>query len=80
MWVGIEGIPGSGKSYEAVAFHILPALKNGRKVITNLPLEIEQIRIINPDWVNHIEVRGTTSWASKRTLNLLKQNKQTVTA
>ena len=40
-----------------MAFHILPALKNGRKVITNLPLQIEQIRIINPDWVNLIEIR-----------------------
>ncbi len=57
MWSGIEGIPGSGKSYEAVAFHILPALKRGRKVITNLPLQIEQIRAINPDWADLIEVR-----------------------
>lgn len=57
MWSGIEGIPGSGKSYEAVAFHILPALKSGRKVITNLPLQIDQIRAINPDWAALIEVR-----------------------
>ena len=57
MWSGIEGIPGSGKSYEAVAFHVLPALKSGRKVITNLPLQIDQIRAINPDWAALIEVR-----------------------
>lgn len=57
MWSGIEGIPGSGKSYEAVAFHILPALKAGRKVITNLPLQIDQIRAINQDWAALIEVR-----------------------
>lgn len=54
---GIEGIPGSGKSYEAVAFHILPALKEGRKVITNLPLEIEQIKAINPEYADLIEIR-----------------------
>lgn len=57
MWSGIEGIPGSGKSYEAVAFHIFPALKAGRKVITNLPLQIEQIRAINPDYPSLIEIR-----------------------
>lgn len=37
------GIPGSGKSYEAVAYHIIPALRRGRKVITNLPLNREAI-------------------------------------
>jgi zona occludens toxin len=31
-----EGLPGSGKSYEAVLEHILPALKQGRDVITNI--------------------------------------------
>ena len=37
----ITGRPGGGKSYEAVAFHILPALERGRKVITNLPLQLD---------------------------------------
>jgi zona occludens toxin len=32
------GPPGAGKSYEAVTYHVLPALLSGRKVITNLPL------------------------------------------
>ncbi|WP_086969828.1 zonular occludens toxin domain-containing protein [Vibrio coralliirubri] len=41
MIYGIVGRPGGGKSYEAVAFQVLPALKEGRKVITNLPLQIE---------------------------------------
>ncbi|WP_454742783.1 zonular occludens toxin domain-containing protein [Cupriavidus necator] len=36
------GAPGGGKSYEAVAFHVLPALSQGRKVITNLPLVLDQ--------------------------------------
>ena len=41
MIYGIVGRPGGGKSYEAVAFQVLPALKEGRKVITNLPLQID---------------------------------------
>ncbi len=36
------GAPGGGKSYEAVAFHVLPALNSGRKVITNLPLVLTE--------------------------------------
>ncbi len=31
-----EGLPGAGKSYEAVVYHILPALREGRQVITNI--------------------------------------------
>jgi len=54
---GIEGIPGSGKSYEALVYHILPALKDGRKVITNLPLELDYIALLNPDYRDLIEVR-----------------------
>lgn len=41
MIYGIVGRPGGGKSYEAVAYQVLPALKEGRKVITNLPLQID---------------------------------------
>lgn len=54
---GLEGIPGSGKSYEAVAYHVLPALRSGRKVITNLPLIIEAFVAIDPSWRDLIEVR-----------------------
>lgn len=43
------GVQGSGKSYEAVVFHIIPALKKGRKVITNMPLNIEQFRAVFGD-------------------------------
>lgn len=53
----LEGIPGGGKSYEAVAFHILPALEQGRKVITNLPLNIEALAAINASWPSLIERR-----------------------
>lgn len=41
MIIVLEGVMGSGKTYEAVAYHILPILKQGRKVITNIPLKRE---------------------------------------
>lgn len=53
----LEGIPGSGKSYEAVVYHVLPALEKGRKVITNLPLDVERFAAINPDYRALLEVR-----------------------
>lgn len=36
MQVFHEGLPGAGKSYEAMVYHILPAVKQGRNVITNI--------------------------------------------
>lgn len=33
----LEGLPGAGKSYEAIFRHLLPALTNGRAVVTNIP-------------------------------------------
>lgn len=54
---GIEGIPGAGKSYESVVFHVLPALQAGRKIITNLPLMVEMFVAINPDYAKLIEIR-----------------------
>ncbi|WP_372878689.1 zonular occludens toxin family protein [Spongiibacter marinus] len=36
MIVFHEGLPGSGKSYEACAMHILPAIEKGRRVVTNI--------------------------------------------
>lgn len=38
------GLPGAGKSYIAVARVILPALKAGRTVVTNLPLYIDVVK------------------------------------
>ncbi len=37
------GLPGSGKSYSAVCFAIIPAIKAGRAVVTNLPLLVDEI-------------------------------------
>lgn len=44
----ITGRPGSGKSYEATAFHILPALEAGRTVVTNMPLNVSEFSKLNP--------------------------------
>lgn len=37
----LRGRPGAGKGYEGVAYHIIPALKRGVKVITNMELNVE---------------------------------------
>lgn len=54
------GGPGGGKSYEAVVFHVLPALKRGRKVITNLPLNVEELEAVEPGCSALIEIRTGT--------------------
>lgn len=51
------GKSGSGKSYEACVYHILPALKAGRKVITNLPLNIEAWESLDQEFLGLIELR-----------------------
>lgn len=37
------GQPGSGKSYSVVANVVIPALLKGRHVVTNIPLQVEQL-------------------------------------
>lgn len=54
---GLEGIPGSGKSYEASVFQVLAAVKEGRKVITNLPLVVDAYAAIDPAYRELIELR-----------------------
>lgn len=51
------GAPGGGKSYEATAYHVLPALAAGRKVITNLPLVIDLIEAAFPQAKELLVVR-----------------------
>ncbi|MDP9973677.1 zona occludens toxin [Variovorax paradoxus] len=68
---GLEGIPGSGKSYEACVFQVLVALKEGRKVITNLPLNVDTYAAIDPGYRDLIEIRYTPapvrgSWDAER--------------
>lgn len=36
MLIFHEGLPGAGKTYEAVAKHLLPAVERGRTVVTNI--------------------------------------------
>lgn len=55
------GAPGGGKSYEATVFHILPALQLGRKVVTNLPLDVEAFCNIDASFRPLIELRTGTS-------------------
>lgn len=42
------GLPGAGKSYAVVANVILPALRQGRRVVTNVPLKRDEVRKITP--------------------------------
>lgn len=50
------GPPGAGKSYEATVFQVLPALREGRMVITNLPLNVEEFEKLDEDFPGLIEV------------------------
>ena len=36
---GRTGLPRSGKSYSALVYDVIPALKSGRQVVTNLPID-----------------------------------------
>ncbi|WPG38741.1 zonular occludens toxin domain-containing protein [Variovorax sp. EBFNA2] len=56
---GLEGIPGSGKSFEASVYQVLDALKRGRKVITNLPLVLEAYAAIDSSYGDLLELRYT---------------------
>ena len=53
---GIAGKPGGGKSYEAVKSHVIPALKEGRRVVTNLPLNIEHFAAVYGEVVRDLIV------------------------
>jgi zona occludens toxin len=51
------GAPGGGKSYEAVVYHVLPAVRRGRLVITNLPLSLDEFEAVEPGSSQFIELR-----------------------
>lgn len=51
------GASGSGKGYEGCVYQILPALQKGRKVITNMPLDLDKWRLLDPSFVDLIELR-----------------------
>lgn len=51
MIYGISGKTGGGKSYEAVVSHIIPTVtKDRRKVVTNLPLNIDHFCAVFGDY------------------------------
>ncbi|OLU30967.1 hypothetical protein BVH03_09420 [Pseudomonas sp. PA15(2017)] len=51
------GAPGGGKSYESVVYHVLPALNRGRKIITNLPLNLDALEAFCPGTRHLVEIR-----------------------
>jgi len=53
---GIAGKPGGGKSYEAVKSHVIPAIKDGRMVVTNLPLQVEHFVAVYGEQVRDLIV------------------------
>ncbi len=56
MLIFHEGLPRSGKSYEAMVKHVLPALKNGRKVFAYVEgLNHEKIAVINEQPLEEIQ-------------------------
>lgn len=59
----LVGPPGGGKSYEAVAYHALPALAAGRKVITNLPFDLSYIKDNHPEYLPLLDIRIETKKA-----------------
>ena len=50
------GVPGSGKSFEAVVYHVIPSIDAGRKVITNLPLNLGKFREVYGDKADLIKL------------------------
>jgi len=67
------GAPGGGKSYEAVVYHVLPALKAGRKVITNLPLALDVLEAVDPNYLKLVEIRKETL-KSRDTETVIKED------
>lgn len=59
------GLPGSGKSYDAVQSQILPALKAGRRVVTNIPLHVDRIKEAFPGIAGEVVEFPTEEVASK---------------
>lgn len=51
------GSSGSGKGYEGCVYQILPALQKGRKVITNMPLDLDKWSALDPRFRDLIELR-----------------------
>lgn len=60
----ILGRPGAGKSYEAVCYYVLPALKAGRHVVTNLPLNLDRLSALDPSYYSLVHINVGTPEAA----------------
>lgn len=71
----IVGRPGGGKTYEAVRYHILPAiLEDKRKVVTNIPINKDHIRRVHgPEYAELIEIidGNFSSYGQQRPFSLV---------
>lgn len=56
---GIAGQPGAGKSYSVVDLFIIPSLKENRRIVTNVPLNLDAIKSEYPD-VNIEQIQDIT--------------------
>ncbi|MET0082675.1 MAG: zonular occludens toxin domain-containing protein [Sedimenticola sp.] len=57
--IAYTGLPGSGKSYGVVENVIIPALEEGRTIITNIPLnEIEIYRHLHEKGIKKLDIRN----------------------
>jgi zona occludens toxin len=50
------GVPGSRKSYEVVRYQVLGALRMGRQVVTNLPINLDALAEDFPDYVDLVKI------------------------
>lgn len=66
------GQPGGGKSYESVVHHVLPALLSGRKIITNLPLNIDAVTAVAPGSRHLIEIRTASKIEGARPFSVVE--------
>jgi zona occludens toxin len=57
----VTGVPGAGKSHETVRFFLVKAFETGRKVVTNIGLNIEEIEKQYPKMKGLIEIKRGTS-------------------
>lgn len=63
----LVGLPGHGKSYSAVELFILTAVKEGRKILTNIPLNIDELSAEFPeyDFENDFRFIDLAEWKEK---------------
>lgn len=64
---GMTGRPRSGKSYEVVRYHIIPALQSGRKVFTNIPINKDVLISVYGEHIEELLVQFTmATWRTAK--------------